>query len=457
MRIIHLSDIHFSAGDHWDPDDDQRRELLLDIERAVDDGGPTDGILVGGDIAFSGAREQFEVAAAWLDEARQRGGCPKGAVWTVPGNHDIDRGAHHANLARVAMVQTLRETELSVVESKLHGFLICGDGMINCLEEYNRFASPWLCTTSASKPHWTDMTLDLDGLDVCLTGLNSVLVSDTSDKPADHGDTPVLLLSQQQCELERSKDRVHIAFGHHPPGWIRDWERVEPFLRRAHLVLFGHEHQFRALQEVEGQTVTVFAGAVAPERREVESGEYVPSWNLITLTREDEDLVVQVDPRVWVRERTRFERHPDGLAEFRVRLDLEPAAAPPAAGSGPLETSEAPTSGVDVTTPDATPESQGTDELPDTGATTSPLLPGIVEVHEGVSLPPGIERTRLRDLAVRFMRQTPTRRNQIATSLGVGEGLADLDLDANARGREILRRVRNAQKIDDLAQELGND
>jgi hypothetical protein len=55
------------------------------------------------------------------------------------------------------------------------------------------------------------------------------------------------------------------------------------------------------------------------------------------------------------------------------------------------------------------------------------------------------------------MRQTPTRRNQIATSLGVGEGLADLDLDANARGREILRRVRNAQKIDDLAQELGND
>ena len=52
-----------------------------------------------------------------------------------------------------------------------------------------------------------------------------------------------------QCELPRALNRVHLAFVHHPPTWIRDWGAVESLLRkRAHILLFGHEHAFAARQ-----------------------------------------------------------------------------------------------------------------------------------------------------------------------------------------------------------------
>ena len=70
MRLIHLSDIHFTAGDTWDPDEDQRTELLADVRALVDEGGTVDGILIGGDIAFSGAKAEYDVAAEWIEKVR---------------------------------------------------------------------------------------------------------------------------------------------------------------------------------------------------------------------------------------------------------------------------------------------------------------------------------------------------------------------------------------------------
>jgi len=77
--------------------------------------------------------------------------------------------------------------------------------------------------------------------------------------------------------------RLHIAFMHHPPTWLADWKHVEPYLSRAHLLLFGHEHKYKAEQPIDGRTVFVYAGAVGPH--EGEGDDYVPSWNLITLKR----------------------------------------------------------------------------------------------------------------------------------------------------------------------------
>lgn len=247
MRLIHLSDIHFTAGDAWDPDEDQRNELLTDVGALVDKGGTVDGILIGGDIAFSGAKAEYDVAAEWIEQVRVRSGCPAGAIWVVPGNHDIDRHVHDMNRARTTMLEELRTSELGLIDARLTNWLNGGNGLLNCLDAYNRFCQDWVPPTTAKEPHWTDLTLALDGLDVCLTGINSVLTSDSRDKPP-----PQLILGKQQCSLQRAPNRVHIAFAHHPPSWIRDWPAVAAYLRRAHLVLFGHEHFFRVEQEAPG-------------------------------------------------------------------------------------------------------------------------------------------------------------------------------------------------------------
>src|SRR5690348_16461785 len=119
------------------------------------------------------------------------------------------------------MIEELRASDLELVDARLAGWLNGGNGLLGCLDAYNKFCADWVPPTTAKDPHWTDLTLDLDGLDVCLTGINSVLTSDTRDTPP-----PQLILGTQQCSLQRAENRVHIAFAHHPPSWIRDWSTV---------------------------------------------------------------------------------------------------------------------------------------------------------------------------------------------------------------------------------------
>ena len=82
MRLVHLSDIHFGGYGHgWDPNEDQRRELLNDLGRFVDEKGPVDGVIVGGDIAYHGRQEEYEVAARWHSHWGQ---ATRSYSWTMP-------------------------------------------------------------------------------------------------------------------------------------------------------------------------------------------------------------------------------------------------------------------------------------------------------------------------------------------------------------------------------------
>jgi hypothetical protein len=361
---------------------------------------------------------------------------------------------HDKNRARTKMLEELRSTELELIEARLSGWLNCGNGLLSCLDAYNKFCQDWVPPTTAKEPHWTDLTLGLDGLDVCLTGINSALTSDSRDKPP-----PQLIVGKRQCSLQRAPNRVHIVLAHHPPAWIKDWPAVAGFFRRAHLVLFGHDHRFRVEQETPGLTVTLCAGAVGPERpgpdpapvdenateTDSEDGGYRPSWNLIEIVRDGDELVITIDPRVWSEGNPEFIRHPNGIQRRRVRLDLKSTAAVAAdAGGDEGHTGQAPDGD------GSAPQSPTVADVEYPGTNSSPLIPDSTEVQEGVSLPPLAERSELRTLAVAFMRLTPTRRGRIAEELGVNEGLAELELSTSQEGREILRRIRAADKINEL-------
>lgn len=454
MRLIHLSDIHFTSGDTWDPDEDQRNELVEDVGALVTtENGTVDGILIGGDIAFSGAQAEYDVAAEWIENLRGRSGCPDGAIWVVPGNHDIDRQAHASNRARIKMLEELRSTtDPDLIEPRLAGWLNGGDGLLSCLDAYNSFCQTWVPRTTAKLPQWTDLTLGLDGLDVCLTGINTVLTSDSRDRPF-----PQLIVGRQQCSLSRASNRVHIVLAHHPPVWIKNWRAIASYFRRAHLVIFGHDHRFRVDQEAPGLTVTLHAGAVGPERpgpdrvpsdesvseAEAGAGEYRPSWSLIDIVRDGDELVITIDPRVWSDSATQFVRHPDGIQQRRVRLDLRP----PSGALPDTQDSELPAG---ERSADAVLDAPTVASVAFPGSNSSPLIPDPSEVQEGMPLPPLAERSELRSLAVAFMRLTPTRRVRLAEKLGVHEGLAELEMSTSEEGREILRRIRASNKIEEL-------
>ena len=74
-----------------DPDRPYRTRLIQDARDRTQTLGAVDAILVGGDIAFRGAPEEYAAALDWLKELSDQCGCPLERVFVIPGNHDVDR------------------------------------------------------------------------------------------------------------------------------------------------------------------------------------------------------------------------------------------------------------------------------------------------------------------------------------------------------------------------------
>src|SRR5260370_4053869 len=68
LVFVHLSDIHFNKKwcDHYDLDQDIRDQLEKDVVGMRKRLGDADGILITGDVAFRGKKDDYDVAVALL-------------------------------------------------------------------------------------------------------------------------------------------------------------------------------------------------------------------------------------------------------------------------------------------------------------------------------------------------------------------------------------------------------
>ena len=95
LTYVHVSDIHF--GQERGPEvyvhNDVKQCVIADVVELKMAIGieRMDGVIVTGDIAFSGKKTEYDQAAKWLDRLTEEIGCDKTDVIVVPGNHDIDR------------------------------------------------------------------------------------------------------------------------------------------------------------------------------------------------------------------------------------------------------------------------------------------------------------------------------------------------------------------------------
>jgi predicted MPP superfamily phosphohydrolase len=429
LQILHVSDIHFDDRG-WDEDRDQRTELVRDLKAHVEQNAKIDAILVGGDIAFGAEPAQYVTARGWIDELLDAaGGLEPSDVWVVPGNHDVSWDT----IGRSAIAQDFREavagcdiTDIDLVLQQRLARDPQAGSVLAPLDAYNEFASTFGCGITAESPMWEDDTLEVDGLVLRLTGVNSALAS---HKDFHEPDKRNLVVGTHQVQLDRQPGLLHLVMMHHPPSWLRDWEHIAPYLQRAHLVLFGHEHAYSSLQpDGEGATVHVNAGAVAPERQAGGEREpFLASYNVITLTKISTGIEVHIDPRYWSKAHTRFVAHPLGEKTYFVRNDP---------GSPEVHN-------------DVPPLKPALEDDPI--LTASPLLGDAADMSAAVFS--GAVRKDLRRTAVRFLQLPITLRRDIARRLDV---LSDDDLsapDAELWTR-VLRRVRDRNLIDQLEGEL---
>jgi hypothetical protein len=316
-RFIHLSDIHFGQEKNGTLviHNDARNKLVEDCADFASKHGPADGILVVGDVAYSGTQKEYDTAAEWLRAVAKAGGCEEYAVRTIPGNHDIDRKRinvygrdAHRNIRKAvpAQLDAILEEQLAVEED--------GNALLPKVAAYREFASRFDCDfPSLTKPCWVkDYRLGRQYV-LRFLGMNSVQVCDAEDARGN------MVLGNNQYVIDEEDNVVPVALIHHPLTWFMDEAKAKPYLHRAPVLLFGHEHVqgFEKLENQYGQVqLHVFSGAVNPPEG---SHEYPFRYNWLEFQLAGEPaarkLCLSVWPKVWSFQETKYVLDRQGLGE----------------------------------------------------------------------------------------------------------------------------------------------
>lgn len=314
LVLVHLSDIHFtgSSGNVHDVDQNVRDELHRDVAGLTKQLGAATGVLVTGDIAFSGKKEEYQHAADWLRKVCDAVGCEEQNVSVVPGNHDVDRRLA-GDLITKMLHQSIRGLDGPAIDSKLREFLSnaqSASALLAPLAEYNAFAQRYGCSVSAKEPYWQrDFVLSC-GTTIRMRGICSAYVSNDDD------DKGKMIVGTAYASVQRDNGVLHMTLCHHPPEWLRDQDPVEDHLKsKVHVQLFGHKHAQRV--DVINGRVRLVAGAMHPERREP---AWVPTYNVLEIERRDEDHIgLRLFQRRWQQSDTCFiaDRDPDNGKEYR--------------------------------------------------------------------------------------------------------------------------------------------
>jgi Predicted phosphohydrolases len=307
ISFIHLSDIHFNkhSGDVYDLDKDLRNELLRDIKQNASKYlENVKGVLVCGDIAFSGKSHEYKVASDFLSEVCSSLGIPDEAVFCVPGNHDVDQSVP----AQSPIIKTMQDkiaeaTTRHDIDSVLTSF--SRDTKNNNLlyapiECYNNeFAGKFSCYISPQNPTWEFRFGLGEKYTLRLFGLNSTVISNADDHAPCFKDDRPMVIGQFQIP-SRSDNAIYLTICHHPPECWQDPENIlkNRMDSRVQIQLYGHKHE-QTIYKTE-KTLILNSGATHPSRGEP---NWTPRYNWISLkaTSNGEGvscLSVKVFPRI---------------------------------------------------------------------------------------------------------------------------------------------------------------
>jgi hypothetical protein len=312
MLMLHISDIHFKHGEIGyddDPNRGLRDDLIHDVRHMRARLGSAGMILLSGDIAYAGRKDEYDFAYSWLlNDLCPAAGCEIENVLSIPGNHDVDLKAED-NPAFEAARRDLRATKPAEVDRKLVKWLhdpFASQILFGPLENYNRhFAAKLLCpigpynikgkdgkvVENVSKPYVRrDVELN-DGWALRIWGFNSVLVSDLSDAEN------TMLVDPAAAQIVRADGVAHLVMCHHPFNWIKNrgpfQERMEGVVQ---VQLFGHEHTERV--DEHRYFVRVRAGALQPDR---DAPGWRPGYNWIDASVAEVDGRRKLCVKVWAR------------------------------------------------------------------------------------------------------------------------------------------------------------
>lgn len=313
LAFIHISDIHFTknSGDAYDVDEELRNAMLLDLKsNAKNELGKLSGVLVCGDLAFSGQKEEFDNARKVLEKVTKEFDISMKDVFCVAGNHDVDQSVIKSSkilecvqdevlrIAREAPDQLDAELRKIQRDEAVKGLLY------RPLKEYNKCVEDMASNYSVEYPTW-NTTLELnEKYTLEIFGMNSVLISSHKDHLDANGnwtaDTERQMVINRKQIPNRKANAIYVSLCHHPPECWVNGELQEIIDERVVLQLYGHKH----IQEIEEnkKRIRISSGALQPER----GNDWQPRYNWLEIWVENEQLYVKIYARIYSDVRGKF-------------------------------------------------------------------------------------------------------------------------------------------------------
>lgn len=303
--FLQISDLHFgkeTRKGRYDPDTDLRNEMLQDMlamRKKYD--FLIEGILICGDIAFSGRKSDYECAENFIDKIREQMKVDITKVYCVPGNHDVNQMVPKNSLSVFGLQKLLENADLQSLANYL-GQMANGTEESKCdaellykpIEAYNCFADRHSARLNIDNPYIDD-ALELDeGYQLVIHSMNSTLVSNAEDHNWKNKSEKKMVIDTSQIPLSAPKC-IYMTLCHHPVEFWRDKNKMlETRLnKRVKIQLFGHTHE-QNIYKGDGY-VRIISGALQPNRGE---DRWVSEYNFISVRVEDGELFVRIFPRI---------------------------------------------------------------------------------------------------------------------------------------------------------------
>ena len=301
ITFLHFSYIHFNKNSNsiYCLDTDLRNEMILDVEEVVKkEQLQPYGMIVCGDIAYSGQTSEYAIAEDFINELVDKLTIDFEHVFCVPGNHDVDQSIAKKSISVYAVQKLLEKADDNDFQAYLDQIreetvATKDDVLYRALKNYNDFSGKYMGNVSSTEGPWThEIELD-EGYILCLYGINSTIISNADDHFNRHDNNPRKMRVGNHQIPKRQDKKIFMTICHHPTdNWGEDISEILD--ERAMIQLYGHKHV--QTLDADNIRIKIGTGALQPDRREA---DWQPRYNFLTIELKSERLEITLYPRIW--------------------------------------------------------------------------------------------------------------------------------------------------------------
>lgn len=261
MRILHLSDLHFGLKANrkrTQTEKNLRDNYFNGFFKKLENIPSVDYILISGDIAFSGTKEEYDEAEGWIIKLADICKVTTDRIFLCPGNHDVDR-------------EELEDKEVPVLQTRANELLCIEmfDKLSLRFNEYIAFCAR-LGVASFSLNGRSNYLVGIHSapeLNVICVNTSWFAKNDTYEKSMWVGSNFIEMMIQEDFR----NDSITVAIMHHPTscwneGEYRNYEKNENVFAKicqmSDIILYGHTHEIENDHYYQNETYICGGGAV---------------------------------------------------------------------------------------------------------------------------------------------------------------------------------------------------